>query len=85
MHVLSYVILFVSVLLFMQSTFSLFLMLYSWESEERFLSIAAPGSFLAPRHSFSILLPARHEEAVIYQTIKRVWSANYPSQLLESV
>ena len=85
MHVLSYVILFVSVLLFIQSTFSLILMLYSWESVERFLSIAAPSSFLAPRYSFSILLPARHEEAVIFQTIKHVWSVNYPSQLLEIV
>ena len=85
MNLLSYAVLFISVLLFIQSTFSLYLMLYSWESAEKLLSIAAPSSFLAPRYSFSALLPARHEEAVIYQTIQRVWSANYPSQLLEIV
>lgn len=85
MNLLSYAVLFISVLLFIQSTFSLYLMLYSWESAEKLLSIAAPSSFLAPRYSFSVLLPARHEEAVIYQTIQRVWSANYPSHLLEIV
>ncbi len=85
MNLLSYAVLFISVLLFIQSTFSLYLMLYSWDSAEKLLSIAAPSSFLAPRYSFSVLLPARHEEAVIYQTIQRVWSANYPSHLLEIV
>src|SRR5258708_11811435 len=81
----TYVLLSISILLFLQSLFSLSLMLYSWETSERLLSTAAPSSFLAPRYSFSVLLPARHEEAVIYQTIKRVWSANYPKQLLEIV
>lgn len=85
MNWLSYIILSISLLLFVQSSFSLFLMLYSWESVERLLSIAAPSSFLAPTYSFSVLLPARHEEAVIYNTIKSVWSAKYPSQLLEIV
>ena len=32
-----------------------------------------------------MLLPARHEEAVIYDTVRRVWAANYPPELLEVV
>ncbi|SRR6266496_3275607 len=75
----------VSLMLFAQSLFSLYLMLYSWEHPERLLSSRAPSSYLAPRLSFTVLLPARHEEAVIYETIKRVWSAKYPSDLLEVV
>jgi glycosyltransferase XagB len=75
----------VSLLLFVQSLFSLHLMLYSWEHPERLLSSRAPSSYLAPRLSFTVLLPARHEEAVIFETIKRVWSAKYPPDLLEIV
>ncbi len=75
----------VSVALFAQGMFSLHLMLYSWEHPERLLSSQAPRSYLKPRFSFTVLLPARHEEAVIYETIKKVWSARYPSDLLEIV
>ncbi|MBV9614154.1 MAG: glycosyltransferase [Ktedonobacteraceae bacterium] len=75
----------VSSMLFVQSIFSLLLMLYSWEHPERLRASSAPTSFLAPRLSFTVLLPARHEEAVIYETVRRVCSANYPSALLEVV
>jgi glycosyltransferase XagB len=68
-----------------QSLFSLYLMLYSWEYPERLEASRAPKSFSAPHFSFTALLPARHEEAVIYETIQRVWAANYPSHLLEVV
>src|SRR2546430_15371765 len=73
----------ISVALFAQSLFSLYLMLYSWEHPERLEASRGPCSFLPPQLSFTALLPARHEEAVIYETIKRVWAANYPSDLLE--
>jgi cellulose synthase/poly-beta-1,6-N-acetylglucosamine synthase-like glycosyltransferase len=73
----------ISLVLLAQSLLSLYLMLYSWEHPERLYSSGAPASYLSARLSFSVLLPARHEEAVIYETIKRVWAANYPSPLLE--
>ncbi len=60
-------------------------MLYSWEHPQRVQASKGPSSFLPPHLSFTVLLPARHEEAVIYETIKRVWSAHYPSELLEVV
>ncbi len=71
--------------LLMQSLFSLYLMLYSWEHPDRLYSSSAPASYLAARLSFSVLLPARHEEAVIYETIKSVSATHYPSHLLEIV
>jgi cellulose synthase/poly-beta-1,6-N-acetylglucosamine synthase-like glycosyltransferase len=79
------VLLAISFVLFVTSLLALHLMLYSWEDPERLGASSAPSSFLSPRLSFAVLLPARHEEAVIYGTIKRVWSAHYPSRLLEIV
>ena len=78
-------VLVISLVLLMQSALSLYLMLYSWEYPERLNASSAPASYLSSRLSFSVLLPARHEEAVIYETIKRVWRAHYPSHLLEVV
>lgn len=73
----------IAVALFAQSLFSLYLMLYSWEHPERLEASRGPRSFLQPRLSFTVLLPARHEEAVIFETIRRVLAANYPERLLE--
>lgn len=67
------------------SLFSLYLMLYAWEHPTRLAASSGPQSFLPPRLSFTVLLPARHEEGVIHETIRRVWAANYPSDLLEVV
>lgn len=85
MHWFTPVILVISLVLLAQSLFSLYLMLYSWEHPERLHSSSAPASYLSARFSFSVLLPARHEEAVIYETIRRVWATNYPSHLREII
>jgi cellulose synthase/poly-beta-1,6-N-acetylglucosamine synthase-like glycosyltransferase len=84
-HVLNLLMLVVSLGLFGQALFSLHLTLYAWEHPDRLEATRAPRSFLPPRLSFSVLLPARHEEAVIYETVRRIWAANYPSHLLEVV
>jgi hypothetical protein len=63
--------------LFSQALFSLYLTSYTWEHPERLQRTRAPRSFLPPRLSFTVLLPARHEEAVLYQTVRRVVTANY--------
>ncbi|MGH2459820.1 MAG: glycosyltransferase, partial [Chloroflexota bacterium] len=75
----------ISLLLFGQSLFSIYLMLYSWDRPERLAASAGPRWFLSPRFSFSVLLPARHEAAVIFETIRRVVTVNYPASLLEIV
>ncbi len=72
-----------SLLLSAQSAYSAALMLYAWEEEEKHSRNKAPETFAAPRTSFTILLPARHEEEVIQETIQRVVDLNYPPELVE--
>lgn len=72
-----------SVLLAAQSAYSTALMLYAWEDNEKRVRNRVPTTFAPPRHRFTILLPARHEEAVIQETIQRVVDLNYPRQLVQ--
>jgi glycosyltransferase XagB len=68
-----------------QALFSLYMTLYAWENPERLEATAGPGHLLPPQLSFTVLLAARHEEAVIAGTLRRVLAANYPADLLEPV
>src|SRR5918911_1884908 len=74
-----------SILLTIQSAYTLYLMLYTWDRPEAYHKAKAPARFLPPRKSFTVMLPARHEEDVIQTTIERVVRANYPASLLEVV
>jgi cellulose synthase/poly-beta-1,6-N-acetylglucosamine synthase-like glycosyltransferase len=80
---MTFIISTISLALFAQALFSLYLMLYSWEHPERLRASRGPRKYLPPHFSFTVLLPARHEKVVIYDTIQRVWAANYPHDLLE--
>ncbi|MGB9633455.1 MAG: glycosyltransferase, partial [Chloroflexaceae bacterium] len=75
----------ISLLLLAQVSFSTYLMLYAWNDARRGDIFAAPKEFAPPQKSFTVLLPARHEEAVIQHTIEGVLRANYPRELLEIV
>jgi len=71
----------ISVLVTAQSAHALYLTLYAWDrppAEGR-----APEKFRPPGLSFTVMLPARHEEAVIQSTIGRVAEANYPAHLIQ--
>jgi cellulose synthase/poly-beta-1,6-N-acetylglucosamine synthase-like glycosyltransferase len=72
-----------SLLLTMQAIYSTALMLYAWEDEEKQARRSAPSTFEAPRTRFTVLLPARHEEAVIQDTIQRVVDLDYPHELVQ--
>jgi glycosyltransferase XagB len=72
-----------SLLLTIQSVYTLYIMVYTWDRPEAFQRSKAPNRFLPPHKSFTVLLPARHEEEVIQMTIERVVRANYPLSLLE--
>ncbi len=72
-----------SLLLATQSAYSAMLMLYAWESEERHSRNSVPHRYEPPRLSFTLLLPARHEEAVIQETIHRMANLNYPRHLVQ--
>jgi glycosyltransferase XagB len=71
----------ISILATVQSGHTLFLTLYTWDRPPD--EAMAPDHFVPPRLSFTVMLPARHEEAVIQGTIERVARANYPANLLE--
>jgi len=82
MHDLFYAALvFFSVLVTIQSAYTLYLTLYTWDRPPA--EARAPEHFLPPQLSFTVMLPARHEEAVIATTIERVVRANYPAKLIQ--
>lgn len=66
-----------------QSAYSAALMLYAWKDDEKLKRNRVPASFEPPRHHFTVMLPARHEEQVIQQTIQRTVELNYPRELVQ--
>ncbi|MCX6022032.1 MAG: glycosyltransferase [Chloroflexi bacterium] len=74
-----------SLALTLQSAYTAYIMLYTWDRPEAFARAKAPDEFLPPQLSFTVMLPARHEEEVIQDTIERVMRVNYPRQLMEAM
>jgi cellulose synthase/poly-beta-1,6-N-acetylglucosamine synthase-like glycosyltransferase len=72
-----------SILLTAQAIYSTALMLYAWEDEDKRVRSRAPRTFEPPLTSFTVLLPARHEETVIQETIQRVVELDYPRDLVQ--
>jgi cellulose synthase/poly-beta-1,6-N-acetylglucosamine synthase-like glycosyltransferase len=70
-----------SILVAIQSAHTLYLTLYIWAKPTS--ENIVPEKFRPPRVSFTVMLPARHEEAVIQATVGRVCSANYPQELIQ--
>jgi glycosyltransferase XagB len=52
-------------------------MLYSWRTPEAVLRTTFPDP-LPPRHSFSLLVPARHEEEVLGETLDQLARQEHP-------
>ena len=75
----------ISLILTAQGVFTLYLMLYTWARPERLAKTCSPDMYRPPRLRFTALLPARHEQEVIAQTVRRVWEADYPKEFLEVV
>jgi glycosyltransferase XagB len=73
----------ISLVLLAQVSYSTYLMLYAWNNSRATDEFRAPKEYAAPQKSFTVLLPARHEEEVIQDTIQGVLRANYPRELLE--
>ena len=72
-----------AVILILQSVFSLSQTLYIWNAPERVREAGEPETLEKPHHGFTVLLPARHEAAVIGETLRRLGEANYPKSKLE--
>jgi glycosyltransferase XagB len=66
-----------------QAVFNIRLRLYIWEVPEHAWLNHAPTIYRDPCLSFTILLPARHEEEVYRETIQKVYDLNYPVHLLQ--
>lgn len=74
-----------SVLMVIQAAYTVYMMIYTWDRPDAYAAAMAPSTFVPPQRSFTALLPARHEEEVIQNTIERVVRANYPRELIETI
>jgi glycosyltransferase XagB len=70
-------------LMTVQAIFNIRLRLFIWEEPEHAWLNHAPTIYLDPCLSFTILLPARHEEKVYRETIQKVYNLNYPKELMQ--
>ncbi len=79
--------LYLLIILFMtfQAIFNIRLRLFIWESPEHAWLNHAPTVYREPSLSFTIMLPARHEEDVYRETIQKVYDLNYPKELMQII
>src|SRR5260370_3307752 len=66
-----------------QAIVSIRLRLYVWEEPERSGMNSVPTVYREPQLSFTILLPAYHEEGLYADTIQKVYDLNYPKNLVQ--
>lgn len=75
----------ITIVMAAQAIFNIRLRLFIWEKPEHAWLNHAPAAYREPRISFTILLPARHEERVYRETIEKVYSLNYPKELMQII
>ncbi|MGA2284861.1 MAG: glycosyltransferase [Dehalococcoidia bacterium] len=85
MTVFGIILLLISLGLFSQAIYSNLLLVYAWDKPGRVESRGGPEALLPPRLRFTLLVPARHEEQVIAQTIQQVARIDYPPDLMEII
>lgn len=83
--VIAIVVATVALILLGQALFTLWIMVYAFDSPDRLAATKGPTSFCAPHFRFTVIVPARDEEAVIAETVRKIATANYPLKLLEIV
>jgi cellulose synthase/poly-beta-1,6-N-acetylglucosamine synthase-like glycosyltransferase len=81
--IFQYVYLAIICLMTAQAIFSIRLRLYVWEEPERSGMNSVPTDYREPQLSFTILLPAYHEEGLFADTIQKVYDLNYPKNLVQ--
>ena len=77
------IILLMVIILIPQGVFTIYWMIYTWNNPEVAEEYQSPREFTEPQFSFTALVPARREEAVIKDTIYAVDRINYPDHLKE--
>ncbi|WP_062377781.1 glycosyltransferase [Demequina pelophila] len=83
LDIITVIVLLVAAILLVQAGTSLIQTLYIWDSPERIRAAGAPDTYAKPKHGFTVLLPARHEQEVIGETVRKLGEAKYPKELLE--
>jgi glycosyltransferase XagB len=81
--ILSSILIILSLILIVQGIYNLYLMLYAWENPDRIEKNRSPRIFYRPQTTFTAIIPARHEEAVIADTIRAVSRIDYPVEMTE--
>jgi glycosyltransferase XagB len=81
MNIFEITLMIFSIILTIQAGHTAWMMLYAWEDPNKLRNNQAPKKYLNPGLSFTILLPARHEEAVIQDTIQRMVDLDYPEHM----
>ncbi len=71
----------ITTLILLQSALFLYALIFAWVHPQRVSANRSPKKFAKPKFSFTALLPARHEEKVIADTIRKVASIDYPDEL----
>lgn len=83
--ILEYVYVGIIILMTIQALFNIRLLLYIWEEPQQAWLNSAPTIYREPRLSFTILLPAYHEEDVFAYTLQKVYDLNYPKKLVQVI
>ena len=83
--ILEFVYIGVILLMTVQALFNIRLLLYIWEEPQQAWLNSAPSIYREPRLSFTILLPAYHEEDVFAYTLQKVYDLNYPKKLVQVI
>ena len=84
-YFLEMLFLLITIVMTVQVVFNIRLRLFIWENPEHAWLNHAPTTFSQPRLSFTILLPARHEERVYRETIEKVYNLHYPKELMQII
>lgn len=67
-----------ALLVLAQALFSLYMTCFTWEHPERLEASRGPRTYSRSDLSFTALVPAREEEAVIFDTVMRIWNSRFP-------
>ena len=65
----------------LQGFFALYLMVYAWEDENNTKNGQISGLLISPKHSFTAIIPCKHEKATIADTLEAMRNINYPEHL----
>jgi glycosyltransferase XagB len=80
---MNYLLFTITVFAILQSIFTLYSMIFAWDSEETLNKSKPNLEFLAPKLSFTLLIPAWKEEKVIENTITTISKIKYPQHLTQ--